>query len=124
MQPKTCVPEEGWELSFAKTMGCRPMNWLMEFVNRFGELSSVCSMIYFTNFETCRDLWAFQLIGALKEFQESAERSGELARYLPSSADMEADLHDLVETYNDVYSHIYDYTQEKVGEDADGFAER
>ena len=87
-------------------------------------VEEICSMSYFTNFETCRVLWAFQLIGALKEFQESPDRSGELARYVPSSADMEADLHDLVETYNDVYSHIYDYTQEKVGEDADGLAER
>jgi hypothetical protein len=87
-------------------------------------VEEICSMSYFTNFETCRVLWAFQLIGALKEFQESADRSGEIARYLPSSADMEADLHDQVETYNDLYSHIYEYMQEKVGEDADGLVER
>jgi hypothetical protein len=87
-------------------------------------VEELCSMSYFTNFETCRVLWAFQLIGALREFQESADRSGEIPRYDPSSADMEADLHDLVESYNDVYSHIYDFTQEKVGEDADGLAER
>lgn len=87
------------------------------------KVEDICSMSYVSNFETCRILWAFLLIGALG-IQESAE-SSEIPSYVPSSADLEADLHDLVEGYNDVYSHIYEYSQQKLGEDdADKLAER
>jgi len=86
-------------------------------------VEEVCSMSYLSNFDTCRVLWGFLLVGAL-EIQESPERSGEVPRYAPSSADMEADLHDLVETYNDVYSYIYDAVQLKLGEDANNLVER
>jgi Domain of unknown function (DUF4388) len=40
-------------------------------------LEEICGMSYTTNFETCRILWGFLLIGAL-EIQESPERSGEI----------------------------------------------
>ncbi len=86
-------------------------------------VEEVCGMSYLSNFETCRVLWAFLLVGAL-EVQESTDRSGEIARYVSSSADMEADLHDLVETYNDVYSYIHEYAQKKLGDDADKLTER
>ena len=86
-------------------------------------VEDVCGMSYVSNFETCRILWAFLLVGAL-EIQEATDRSGELPRYIPSSADLEADLHDLVEKYNDVYSHIFEFAQNKVGEDAEKLAER
>ena len=85
-------------------------------------VEDVCGMSYVSNFETCRILWAFLLIGAL-EIQDAAV-SGEMQRYVPSSADLEADLHDLVEQYNDVYSHIFDYTQGKVGEDVEKVVDR
>ena len=86
-------------------------------------VEEVCSMSYLSNFDTCRVLWGFLLVGAL-EIQESPERSGEIPRYIPASADMEADLHDLVETYNDIYSYIYDVVQSKLGEDATKLVER
>jgi hypothetical protein len=86
------------------------------------KVEDICGMSYLSNFETCRILWAFLLIGAL-EIQESAA-SGEVPRYVPSSADLEADLNDLVEGYNDIYAHIYEYCQQKIGEDADGLAQR
>jgi len=86
-------------------------------------VEDICGMSYLTNFETCRVLWAFQLVGALQEAQETSDKSGEAHRYFPSSSDMEADLHDLVESYNDVYSCIYEYAQQKLGEDVARFAE-
>ena len=86
------------------------------------KVEDICGMSYLSNFETCRILWGFLLIGAL-EIQESAE-SGEALRYAPSSADLEADLNDLVEGYNDIYAHIYKYSQRKLGDDADDLAQR
>jgi hypothetical protein len=85
-------------------------------------VEEICGMSYLSNFETCRILWGFLLIGAL-EIQES-DRSGEMPRFVPSSADMEADLHDLVETYNDVYAFIYHFVQKKMGEDGDKLIDR
>ena len=83
----------------------------------------ICSMSYLTNFETCRVLWALQLIGAVIESPDSLEKQNEIPRYTPSSSDLEADLHDLLESYNDIYSCIYEYAQEKLGDDeADRFA--
>jgi hypothetical protein len=86
-------------------------------------VEEVCSMSYLSNFDTCRVLWGFLLVGAL-EIQESPERSGEIPRYTPSSADLEADLHDLVETYNDIYSFIYEAGQTKLGEGVNKLVER
>ena len=83
----------------------------------------VCSMSYLSNFETCRILWAFLLVGSL-EIQESTERSGEISREAPSSADLEADLHDLVETYNDVYSFIHEFVHKKMGDEAENLTQR
>lgn len=86
------------------------------------KVEDICGMSYVSNFDTCRILWAFLMIGAL-EIQESAE-SGEVPRYVPSAADLEADLNDLVEGYNDIYSYIYEYSQRKIGDHADGLAQR
>lgn len=86
-------------------------------------VEEICSMSYMSNFDTCRVLWGFLLVGAL-EIQESPERSGEIPRPVHSSADMEADLHDLVETYNDIYSLIYDFAQKKLGDDATALVDR
>jgi len=86
-------------------------------------VEEICSMSYLTNFETCRVLWAFQLVGAVAESADSGEKASELPRYAPSSSDMEADLHDLLESYNDIYSCIYEYAQKKLGdEEVDRFA--
>jgi len=86
-------------------------------------VEEICGMSYLTNFETCRVLWAFQLVGALLEVQDANEKSGDIPRYVASSSDMEADLHDLVESYNDVYSCIYERAQGKLGDDVDRFSE-
>jgi uncharacterized protein DUF4388 len=86
-------------------------------------VEEICSMSYLTNFETCRLLWALQLIGAVIESPESIETQADLTRYVPSSSDVEADLHDLLESYNNIYSCIYEYAQQKLGdEEADRFA--
>ncbi len=86
-------------------------------------VEEICGMSYFTNFETCRTLWSFLLIGAL-EAHESVDSSGEAPRRPASSFDLEADLHDLVEKYNDLYSHIYEYARHRLGEEVETLTER
>jgi hypothetical protein len=77
-------------------------------------VEEICGMSYLNNFETCRLLWAFMMVGALEVMESAPERT--LSMDLAASADAESDLHDLVEKYNDVYSFIYDYTFDRIGE--------
>lgn len=86
-------------------------------------LEEICGMSYQTNFETCRILWGFLLIGALV-IQDALERSSDSSQRAPSPSELEADLHDLVESYNDLYSHIYGFTHQKLGDGADQLVQR
>ncbi len=76
-------------------------------------VEEICGMSYLSNYETCRILWALLLIGAL-ESVESTDRPVESSVSYASSLDAEADLHDLVEKYNDLYSHIHEFVTRKL----------
>jgi len=58
-------------------------------------------------------LWALLPIGAL-ESVESTDRPVESSVSYASSLDAESDLHDLVEKYNDLYSHIHEFITRKL----------
>lgn len=86
-------------------------------------IEDVCSMSYLSNFETCRLVWAFLMCGVL----ETAESRGEetpLPAIYSTSADSEYELHELVENYNDLYSFIYDYAYERIGDEAPALSGR
>jgi hypothetical protein len=87
-------------------------------------IEEICNISYLSNFETCRILWAFLMIGALETTQTTPESQAD--RYVPSasSIDAELDLHDLVENYNDLYSYIYEFAFQKIGEEAEDLATR
>jgi len=86
-------------------------------------VQDICTVSYLTNFETCRILWGFILVGILKLTEPAGQKSGEPEKYLPtSSQDMEYELHDLVEGYNDIYAYIFDFAFQKIGDDAAGIA--
>lgn len=85
-------------------------------------VEDVCGMSYLTSFETCRILWAFLTVGALVAKEPVQAKAGEIPAYVPTSVEAELDLHDLVESYNDLYSHIYDYTYQKIGDEAEELA--
>ena len=84
-------------------------------------IEDVCSMSYLSNFETCRLIWAFLMCGVL-ETAESAPDETPLPAIFSTSADSEYELHELVESYNDVYSFIYDYAYERIGDEAAGMS--
>jgi hypothetical protein len=85
-------------------------------------IEDICAMSYMNNFETCRHLWAFMMVGALEEV-EPADR---IAPGTPISTlmDEQYDLHDLVESYNELFAHIYDYAFQRLDEKADVLASR
>lgn len=82
-------------------------------------VEEMCSMSYLNNFETCKVLWALMMVGAL-EVQET--EAGKTASSDEMTADWESELGELVENYNDLFTHVYDYAYERIGDEATGFA--
>ena len=86
-------------------------------------VEEICGMSYLTNYDTCRTLWALLLIGVL-ESVESGERAMESSFSYGTSLNAESDLHDLVEKYNDLYSHIHEFVAGKLSEGVQELEER
>lgn len=81
----------------------------------------ICSMSYVPSFETCRILWGFLMIG-LVELLAAITSSASSAK--EAMVEEEYAIHDLVEKYNDLYSHIYDFAFQKLGDGAQQFSQR
>jgi hypothetical protein len=86
-------------------------------------VEEICTMSYMSDFDTCRHLWAFMMVGVLDpvDVPESKEASASVSANTVT-ADMEYEFHDLVENYNDLFAHIYDYAFNRVEEKAEGIA--
>jgi hypothetical protein len=82
-------------------------------------VEEICGVSYLSNFETCRILWALTMVGALEPAEPALEKSFDADRGGQSSFDKESDLHDLVENYNDLFSHIHEFVFQRLGEQAD-----
>lgn len=83
-------------------------------------VEEISGMSYLNNFETCRVLWALLIVGALEAVEIPTEQQLDAV----SSMDAESDLHDMVENYNDLYSYIYQYATERLGDEAEALAGR
>lgn len=84
----------------------------------------ICNISYLSNFESCRILWAFLMIGALETSEAAVSRQASVLGSNSSAIDAELDLHDMVENYNDLYSFIYEYAFQKIGEEAEDLTSR
>jgi hypothetical protein len=85
-------------------------------------VEEICTMSYMSDFETCRHLWAYMMVGILEatELLETKDVSGIAPAAV--SADMEYEFHDLVENYNDLFSHVYEFAFGQAEEQAEGLA--
>jgi Domain of unknown function (DUF4388) len=79
----------------------------------------ICAMSYFTNFETCRILWGFLMSGLTKILDPSVYS---IAAGESVITEEEYAVHDLVEKYNDLYAHIYDFAFKKLGDATPDFS--
>ncbi len=80
----------------------------------------ICQVSYLSNIETCRLLWALQVLGVLRREQPGeAARTGEglLER------EREMDLEHVVEKFNQMLSRIYSFLRGRSGDDVDRFME-
>ncbi|HET7290985.1 MAG TPA: DUF4388 domain-containing protein [Vicinamibacteria bacterium] len=89
---------------------------LLSRVNGASSVEQICQMSYLSNFETCRILWAFKVLGLVRIGQEAdAEHVRERER--------ELDLEEIVEKFNQMFGRIYTFLQGRHGEAADSFME-
>jgi len=87
---------------------------LLGHVNGAADVEQICQMSYLTNFETCRTLWAFKVLGLITigppaDAEHAKEREREL------------DLEEVVEKFNQMFGRIYTFLQGRHGEEADAF---
>lgn len=87
-------------------------------VNGQSTIEQICQVSYLSNFETCRILWALQVVGAIRRGEAAdAIAAGEGAR----ERQQELDLESIVEKFNQMFGQVYDFLKEQLGDDLDAF---
>jgi Domain of unknown function (DUF4388) len=87
-------------------------------VNGTSTVEQICQVSYLPNFETCKILWAFQVLGVIRkggagsaESAQRAEREGAL------------DLEDVVEKFNQMFGRVYAFLRGRIEDEIDPFME-
>ena len=94
---------------------------VLSHVNGRASVEQICQVSYLTNFETCRALWAFLVLGLIRPGQAGdAAVAGEGVK----QREDEMDLEHIVEQYNQMFSRIYTFLKGRLGEGVDGFMGR
>lgn len=94
---------------------------VLSHVNGRSSVDQICQVSYLTHFETCRTLWAFQVLGLIRHSQPGDEAAaGEHDRQRHE----ELDLEQVVERFNQMFSRIYSFLKGRMGEGADRFMAR
>jgi len=94
---------------------------ILSHVNGRATIDQICQASYLPHFETCRLLWAFQVLGLLRRGQASeAAAQAHDQRELESELDLEA----VVERINQMLSRVYAFLRGRVGDDVDGLMSR
>jgi hypothetical protein len=87
-------------------------------VNGRATVEQICEMSYLSNFETCRILWALQVLAIIRRGQAGETAAlGEGAR----ERQRELDLEGIVEKFNQMFSRIYGFLRGRLGDSADAF---
>jgi len=94
---------------------------ILAYVNGRATLEQICQVSYLSNFETCRILWALQVLGVI--------RRGGAGEAAMAGADVrerekELDLEDIVEKFNQMFSRIYVFLRGRLGDDVDDFMDK
>jgi hypothetical protein len=87
-------------------------------VNGRATVEQMCERSYVSNFETCRTLWALQVLGIIRRGHAGETAAlGEGAR----ERQRELDLEDIVEKFNQMFSRIYGFLRGRLGDSVDAF---
>lgn len=89
---------------------------VLSHVNGRSSVEQICEVSYLSNFETCRILWALQLVGAVRRSQ-----AGDAAA--AAVRERELELEEIVEKFNQMFGRIYGFLKGRIGDSVDGFME-
>jgi len=84
-------------------------------VNGRTNVERICQVSYLSHFETCRILWALQVLGVIRRGQAGEEKLAGEARAREGEMDLEA----VVERFNQTLNRIYVFLKGRRGEEAD-----
>jgi Domain of unknown function (DUF4388) len=89
-------------------------------VNGRSTAEQICQVSYLSNFETLRILWAFAVLGLVRNAHAAdAEGVVEVER----EREQELDLEQVVERFNQMFGKIYQFLKGRQGDAVDGFME-
>ena len=89
---------------------------VLSHVNGRSSVEQICQVSYLSNFETCRILWALQLVGAVRRTQTGDEAAAQVQ-------ERELELEEIVEKFNQMFGRIYGFLKGRIGDSVDGFME-
>jgi hypothetical protein len=91
---------------------------ILAYVNGRASVEQICDLSYLSSFETCRTLWALQVLGIIRRGQAGETAAlGEGAR----ERERELDLEGIVEKFNQMFSRIYGFLHGRLGDAVDPF---
>lgn len=92
---------------------------ILSHVNGRASIEQICQVSYLSNFETCRILWAFHVLGLIRRGQADASlQEGIDAR------EKELDLEDIVEKFNHMFGRVYAFLRGRLGDEVEPFMDR
>jgi hypothetical protein len=91
---------------------------VLSHVNGRSTIEQICRVSYLSNFETCRILWALQVLGMIKwSLAEEVKSVDEGAK----AQELELDLEAVVEKFNQMFNRAYVFLKGRRGDEVDEF---
>jgi hypothetical protein len=87
---------------------------LLGHVNGAASVEQICQLSYLSNFETCRCLWGFKVLGLVRIGQQVDDAKAR-------ERERELDLEEVVEKFNQMFARIYSFLQGRHGDSVDEF---
>jgi len=92
---------------------------ILSHVNGRASVEQICQVSYLSNFETCRILWAFHVLGLIRRGQ-----AGDPVREGIEAKEKELDLEEIVEKFNHMFGRVYTFLRGRLGDDVDAFMDK
>ncbi len=91
---------------------------VLSHVNGRSSIEQICRVSYLSNFETCRILWALQVLGMIKWSHAEEVKSVDAGA---KAQELELDLEAVVEKFNQMFNRAYVFLKGRCGDEVDEF---
>ena len=89
---------------------------ILSHVNGRATVEQICQVSYLSNFETCRILWGFHVLGLIRR-----GHAGDPVRQGLAEKEKELDLEEIVEKFNHMFGRVYTFLRGRLGDEVDPF---